>query len=92
MTIEEKDKYIADHLMGLSDETMRFMIADLHAANCNMERICDKRQKTIDAQLKRHQEFQKLYDDLLVDRDAWQHTAEIKADYADKLKKELERR
>jgi len=31
MTLEEKDKYIADHLMKLTDETLRFMVADLHA-------------------------------------------------------------
>lgn len=31
MTLEEKDKYIADHLMKLSAETLRYMVADLSA-------------------------------------------------------------
>lgn len=29
MNLEEKDKYIEDHLMLLSAETLRFMVADL---------------------------------------------------------------
>ena len=31
MTTEQKDKYIADHLMGLTETTLRCMVADLHA-------------------------------------------------------------
>lgn len=29
MDIEEKDKYIEDHLMKLQPDTLRFMVADL---------------------------------------------------------------
>ena len=38
MTLEEKDKYIADHLMQLTAETLRFMVADLHAEIADIER------------------------------------------------------
>ena len=37
-TLEEKDKYIADHLAKLSHETLCFMVADLLAALDDAER------------------------------------------------------
>lgn len=58
-------------------ELTRFMatIADeldaLNAANANLEKLCDKRQKTIDVQLQRHQELTDLYNSLC-DESRWQ--------------------
>lgn len=43
MSIEEKDKYIADHLMKLSPETLRFMVADLHFEAEQLERQYSQR-------------------------------------------------
>jgi len=38
MNLEEKDKYIEEHLMALSAETLRFMVAD-HVAEIEQLRV-----------------------------------------------------
>lgn len=38
---------------------------DVEAANENLEKLCDKRQRTIDKQLQRHQEFTALHNEKL---------------------------
>lgn len=41
MDIEAKDKYIADHLMKLEPDTLRFMVADLTAEVDRLTALCD---------------------------------------------------
>lgn len=54
-----KDKFTA----GLQFQVAR--IKELEAANANLEKLCDKRQRTIDKQLQRHQEFTVLHNEKL---------------------------
>lgn len=42
MTLEEKDKYIADNLMKLEPDTLRYMVADLTA---EVERLTAERDR-----------------------------------------------
>ena len=50
-----------------------------------MSRIFEKTLVNLGNERDRHELLE-----CMADRDAWQHAAEIKAEYADKLKKELE--
>lgn len=55
---------------GYPYQTLKARIAELEAANANLEWICDKRQKTIDRQMMRNSDWQGVVDGLKADHEA----------------------